>query len=73
VALNATYAYGIESFENLTSELVGLGNLRATTVAAGLRITLRSRTTLSTIWEHQWLSNSGTVDRVGFGMVQSFP
>ena len=70
VALSATYAYGIESFEDLTADR--LGALGATTFTAGMRISLRSLTVVNGAWEHQWRSNSTNVDRVLIGMVQSF-
>jgi Tetratricopeptide repeat len=70
VAMNATYAYGIESFEDLTADR--LGALGATTFTAGVRISLRSLTVVNGAWEHQWRSNSTSVDRLLLGMVQSF-
>ena len=70
VALSATYAYGIESFEDLTADR--LGALGATTFTAGVRISLRSLTVINGAWEHQWRSNSTNVDRLLLGMVQSF-
>jgi cytochrome c-type biogenesis protein CcmH/NrfG len=70
VALSATYAYGIESFEDLTADR--LGALGATTFTAGVRISLRSLTVVNGAWEHQWRSNNTSVDRLLLGMVQSF-
>jgi tetratricopeptide (TPR) repeat protein len=71
VYVNAGYAYGIESFENLTADR--LGSLGATTLFGGLRVTMPSITLLAVTWEHQWRSNSTTSDRFTVGIVQSFP
>ena len=71
VALNLTYAYGIESFEDLTADR--LGALDATTLAAGVRISTPSLTALTTTWEHQWRSNNTAIDRLTVSIVQSFP
>jgi hypothetical protein len=70
VAVNAAYAYGIESFEDLTADR--LGALGATTADAGLRVSLPSLTVVNAVWEHQWRSNGTGVDRVLIGMVQWF-
>ena len=58
VDVNVAYAYGIESFENLTADR--LEALGATTIAAGLRIRVPSLTFVATTWEHQWRSNDTT-------------
>jgi hypothetical protein len=68
-ALIATYAYGIESFEDLTTERVA--SLGATTAAAGVRVDLRSLTRITAMWEHQWRSNDSRIDRVTASIVQS--
>jgi hypothetical protein len=70
VSLIATYAYGIESFEDLTVDR--LGALGARTVSAGVRIGLPSFTVVNTAWEHQWRSNGTGIDRVAVGLVQTF-
>ena len=70
MAFSATYAYGIESFEDLTADR--LGALGATTFTAGVRISLRSLTVVNGAWEHQWRTNNTSVDRLLLGMVQSF-
>jgi hypothetical protein len=71
VALLATYAYGIESFEDLTVNR--LGSLGANTLAAGLRIDVPSLTRISLTWEHQRRSNDTTIDRFTVGVVQVIP
>jgi YaiO family outer membrane protein len=71
VSVTAAYAYGIESFEDLTADR--LQSLDASTVALGLRIRLPSLTFLSTAWEHQWRSNDTRMDRFTLSIVQSFP
>jgi len=69
--VNATYAYGIESFEDLTADrLLSLG---ASTLALGLGVNLPSSTMVTTTWEHQWRSNSTRLDRVTLSIVQFFP
>jgi hypothetical protein len=65
-----TYAYGIESFEDLTADR--LGNLGAHTVAASLRLRMPSLTTLAATWEHQWRSNDTRIDRLTVLFVQRF-
>ena len=71
VDVNVAYAYGIESFEDLTADR--LRNLGATTIAAGLRIRLPSLTFLTTTWEHQWRSNDTRLDRLTLSVVQAIP
>jgi hypothetical protein len=67
----AAYAYGIESFEQLTADR--LGSLGASTLATGLRIRTPSLTEVTSTWEHQWRSNNTAIDRVTLSIVQSFP
>ena len=71
IAALGTYAYGIESFEDLTADRIG--SLGATTVAGGVRIDLRSLTRLNTTWEHQWRSNSTTINRLTVSVIQAIP
>jgi hypothetical protein len=71
VDVNVAYAYGIESFENLTADRLEV--LGATTIAAGLRIRMPSLTFVATTWEHQWRSNETRIDRLTMSVVQSFP
>jgi YaiO family outer membrane protein len=65
-----TYAYGIESFEDLTADR--LADLGGHTVAATLRLRLPSLTTLAATWEHQWRANDTRLDRVTLLFVQRF-
>jgi tetratricopeptide (TPR) repeat protein len=71
VDVHAAYAYGIESFEDLTADR--LEALGATTMAVGLRIRAPSLTFVTTTWEHQWRSNETRIDRLTLSLVQSFP
>jgi len=68
---SGTYAYGIESFEDLTVDRIA--SLGAHTAAAGLRLNLRSLTVLNATWEHQWRSNDSRLDRVTILIAQFFP
>lgn len=71
VNVNVAYAYGIESFEDLTADR--LGALGASTLAAGLRIRTPQMTQLFVTWEHQWRSNDTKMDRVTLAVVRSLP
>lgn len=71
VALLGTYAYGIESFRDLTVNR--LRSLGANTVAGGLRVDVPSLTRINVTWEHQWRSNDTSIDRVTVGFVQVIP
>jgi len=70
VEMAATYAYGIESFEDLTADRIG--NLGATTIAPALRIRMPSLTSVAATWEHQWRSNETSLDRLTLSIVQGF-
>jgi len=70
VDTTATYAYGIESFEDLTADRIR--NLGAHTVAATLQFRLPSLTTVATTWERQWRANNTRLDRLTVLMVQGF-
>jgi len=69
--VNVAYAYGIESFEDLTRERVSA--LGANTVAGGVRIRTPALTQVFAIWEHQWRSNGTSMDRVTLTVMRSFP
>jgi YaiO family outer membrane protein len=71
VNVNVAYAYGIESFEDLTADR--LGALGATTLAGGLRIRTPRLTQIFLTWEHQWRSNDTVMDRVTLAMTHAFP
>jgi hypothetical protein len=70
VDMTATYAYGIESFEDLTADRIR--NLGANTIAATVQFRLPSLTTVATTWEHQWRSNNSRLDRLTVVLVQGF-
>ena len=70
VDLTATYAYGIESFEDLTADRIR--NLGAHTIAATMQFHLPSLTTVAATWEHQWRSNDSRLDRVTVMIMQGF-
>jgi tetratricopeptide repeat protein len=71
VWLSGSYAYGIESFEQLTADR--LGSLGANTVAGSLRLNAPLLTVITTTWEHQRRSNDTSIDRVTVSLVRSFP
>jgi hypothetical protein len=70
VDTTVTYAYGIESFEDLTADRIG--NLGANTVAATLQFRLPSLTSVATTWERQWRSNDSRLDRLTVLVMQGF-
>jgi len=70
-SLNVGYAYGIESFEDLTVDRIGA--LGASTLSLGGRFDLPSLTMIVATYEHQWRSNSTTIDRLTMALVQFFP
>jgi len=70
-SLNVGYAYGIESFEDLTVDRIG--SLGASTVSFGGRFDLPSLTMITATYEHQWRSNSTTMGRLTLALVQFFP
>jgi hypothetical protein len=70
-AVQATYAYGIESFEDLTADRIH--SLGATTLAAGLRIDVPSLTRITATWERQWRSNDTRIGRFVVSIVQAIP
>jgi len=67
-AIQISYAYGIESFEDLTADRVGA--LGATTLSTGLRIDVPSLTRITGAWEHQWRTNGSGIDRLSVALVQ---
>ena len=68
--MTVTYAYGIESFEDLTADRIG--NLGGNTVAATLQLRLPSLTSVATTWERQWRSNDSRLDRLTVLVMQGF-
>jgi YaiO family outer membrane protein len=71
VWLNASYAYGIESFEQLTADRIA--SLGSSTVASGIRINLPSLSVINATWEHQWRSNGMVIDRFTVSFLRAFP
>jgi YaiO family outer membrane protein len=70
VWIETAYAHGAESFDVLTADRVD--SFDADTVAIGLRILTPSLLMLTSTWEHQWRSNSQTIDRLTCTIVQHF-
>ena len=70
-SLTVGYAYGIESFEDLTVDRIGA--LGASTLSFGGRFDLPSLTMITATYEHQWRSNSTTMGRLTAALVQFFP
>ena len=71
IALHGAYAYGIESFEDLTADR--LASLGTTTLGSGVRVDLKSLTRIDSIWEHRWLSNHTAIDRFTVAIIQAIP
>ena len=69
VWLQGSYAYGIESFEQLTADRVG--SLGSTTLAGAVKF-LAPKFDFVTTYEHQWRSNDTAVDRVTFAVLRFF-
>jgi YaiO family outer membrane protein len=70
LSLSAAYARGNESFDILSVDR--LGRFRADTVAGGVRVDLRSLTSLGVGVEHQWRSGNRQLTRVTLDLVQHF-
>lgn len=66
----AGYARGIESFETLSPDRIG--NFDANTTSGGIRIDLRTLTSIVGAYEYQWRSNSTRMDRFTLSIVQRF-
>jgi len=69
--VNAAYAYGIESFEDLTRDRVSA--LGASTLSGGVRVRTPSLVQVFATWEHQWRSNDRVMDRLTVTVMKSFP
>jgi hypothetical protein len=69
VWLSVTYAYGIESFEQLTADR--LGSLGSNTLAGSLKLIAPAFDVVTT-WEHQWRSNDTSIDRLTVAAVRFF-
>jgi hypothetical protein len=70
VDIGVSYAYGIESFEDLTADRIG--NLGAHTIAATVQFRMPSLTSVATTWERQWRSNDTRLDRLTVSVRQGF-
>jgi YaiO family outer membrane protein len=70
VDMTATYAYGIENFEDLTADRIG--SLGANTIAATLQLRLPTLTSVAATWERQWRSNDSRLDRLTVSIIQGF-
>ena len=70
-SLTLTYARGIESFEQLTADQLGLLDMR--TWAGATRITFPSLTALSGGYEHESRSNGTAINRFTVAVVQALP
>jgi YaiO family outer membrane protein len=70
LSLSAAYARGNESFDILS--LDRLGRFRADTLAGGVRIDLRSLTSVGLGVEHQWRTGDRQLTRVTVDIVQHF-
>lgn len=69
VWLQGSYAYGIESFEQLTADRVG--SLGSNTLAGSAKFIAPTFDVVAT-WEHQWRSNDTSVDRLTVAVVRFF-
>ena len=70
LSLSAAYARGNESFDIVSVDR--LGRFRADTVAGGVRIDLRSLTSVAVGVEHQWRTGDRQLTRVTVDLVQHF-
>jgi Tfp pilus assembly protein PilF len=70
-SVQAAFAHGIESFEDLTADRIGL--LGARTIAGGMQFDVRSLTRITGTWQHQWRSNDTETNRVTLSLVQYVP
>ena len=70
LSLGAAYTRGNESFDIVSVDR--LGRFRADTVAGGVRIDLRSLTSVAVGVEHQWRSGDRQLTRVTVDLVQHF-
>ena len=67
---NVGYAIGIEDFDALSVDRIG--RFSAHTVTGGLRVDLRTLTTLLGTYQYQWRSGDETLNRVVVALRQSF-
>jgi hypothetical protein len=70
VDLTGTYAYGIENFENFTTDR--LASLGSHTLAGTLQVRLPSLTTVAATFERQLRSDDSKLDRLTVMVMQGF-
>ncbi|MEO5823274.1 MAG: tetratricopeptide repeat protein [Vicinamibacteraceae bacterium] len=70
LSLSTAYARGNESFDILSVDR--LGRFRADTVAGGVRIDMRSLTSIGLGVEHQWRTGDRQLTRITVDLVQHF-
>jgi YaiO family outer membrane protein len=70
VWIHAGYTAGTDSFDTLSPDRVG--DFRANTVSGGLRMDLRSLTSVLGVYEHQWRQNSIRMQRLSISLLQRF-
>jgi hypothetical protein len=70
VSLTAGLAAGVDDFDNFSIDRVG--DFRANTGSAGLRLDLPSLTSLVGTYEHQWRPNDVTLQRFSVSIAQRF-
>jgi YaiO family outer membrane protein len=68
--LRAGYSAGPEDFENFSIDQIG--DFRANTLLAGLRVELPTLTSVVGSYEHQWRDGNVTMGRVTVGLQQRF-
>ncbi len=70
VWVNLGYAAGVDDFNNFTIDRIG--DFRANTGSAGVRVDLPSLTSLIGNYEHQWRQDDITMQRFSFSLAQRF-
>ncbi|MGH9346475.1 MAG: tetratricopeptide repeat protein [Vicinamibacterales bacterium] len=70
VWMQAGYARGIEDFDTLSPDRIG--DFDADTASGGIRIDLRTLTSIVGAYEYQWRPDHTTMDRFTFSLVQRF-
>jgi hypothetical protein len=64
------YARGTEDFDTLSPDRAG--DFRANTVSGGVRLDLRSLTSVSGVYEHQWRPDDIEMQRLSLSLIQRF-
>ena len=68
--LHGGYAAGVENFDNFSIDRVG--DFRANTLSGGLRIPLRTLTTIEGGYDHQWRRDDVSMGRATISLQQRF-